>query len=45
VRDRLFDLFPKLDTQDFTELMAQAMIATEAGGRFEVLQETGTLEA
>ncbi|MDM9583128.1 DUF935 family protein [Nostoc sp. GT001] len=45
VRDRLFDLFPKLNTQDFTELMAQAMMATEAGGRFEVLNEAGNLEA
>jgi phage gp29-like protein len=45
VRDRLFGLFPKLNTTDFTELMAQAMMATEAGGRFEVIQETGTLEA
>ncbi|MCC5644766.1 DUF935 domain-containing protein [Nostoc sp. CHAB 5824] len=41
VRDRLFDLFPKLDTAEFTELMAQAMMATEAGGRFEVVNEAG----
>ncbi|WP_099068883.1 phage portal protein family protein [Nostoc linckia] len=45
VRDRLFDLFPKLNTTDFTELMAQAMMATEAGGRFEVINEAGNLEA
>ncbi|NDJ20980.1 DUF935 family protein [Nostoc sp. B(2019)] len=45
VREQLFDLFPKLDTQDFTELMAQAMMATEAGGRFEVMNEAGNLEA
>ncbi|MBW4675937.1 MAG: DUF935 family protein [Desmonostoc geniculatum HA4340-LM1] len=41
----LFDLFPKLNTQDFTELMAQAMMAAEAGGRFEVINEAGNLEA
>ncbi len=45
VRDRLFDLFPNLNTSDFSELIAQAMMATEALGRFEVLQEAGTLEA
>ncbi|MCC5636302.1 DUF935 family protein [Nostoc sp. CHAB 5844] len=45
VRDRLFDLFPQLDTTEFAELMGQAMMATEAGGRFEVIQEAGNLEA
>lgn len=45
VRDRLFDLFPKLNTTDFTELMAQAMMAAEVGGSFEVIQETGNLES
>ncbi|MBH8566734.1 DUF935 family protein [Nostoc sp. CENA67] len=44
-RDRLFELFPKLDTTDLTEIMTQAMMATEALGRFEVVQEAGTLEA
>ncbi|RCJ20157.1 hypothetical protein A6S26_05395 [Nostoc sp. ATCC 43529] len=45
VRSKLFDLFPQLDTTDFTELMTQAMMATEAGGRWEVINEAGNLEA
>jgi phage gp29-like protein len=45
VRDRLFNLFPKLNTTEFTELIAQAMMATETGGRFEVMSEAGNLEA
>lgn len=41
VRDRLFDLYPTLDTKDFAELMGQAMTVAEAAGRVEVLEETG----
>lgn len=41
VRERLFELYPTIDTKDFAELMGQAMIVAETAGRFEVLEETG----
>lgn len=39
VRDRLFDLYPDLDSEKFTELMGAAIVAAEAAGRYEVIQE------
>lgn len=41
VRDSLFDLFPQLNTADFTQVMAEAMMASEAAGRWEVVNESG----
>lgn len=43
VRDRLFDLYPDLDTASFAEVMSSALVASEAAGRYEVLEEAGEL--
>jgi hypothetical protein len=43
-REQLFNLYPALSHQDFTTLMGKALVAVEAAGRFEVIQETETAE-
>lgn len=40
VRDRLVDLYPQINSGDFAEVLGQAMIISEAAGRYEVIQET-----
>lgn len=43
-RRQLEKFYPKLNTTDFGELMAQALVVSEAAGRWEVLQETSSNE-
>ncbi len=40
-QQRIIDLYPDLDTASFADVMGQALIASEAAGRWEVLEEVG----
>lgn len=38
-QQKILELYPQMDTQGFSEAMGQAMIASEAAGRWEVMNE------
>ncbi|BAZ39430.1 hypothetical protein NIES4101_53830 [Calothrix sp. NIES-4101] len=39
-QQKILESYPQMDTQGFAEAMGQAMIASEAAGRWEILQES-----
>ncbi|MDZ7831639.1 MAG: DUF935 family protein [Desulfobacterales bacterium] len=38
IRDGLFELYPNMDAQAFSDVMAEAMLAAQLAGRYEVMQ-------
>lgn len=45
LRDKIDAAFPKLSAKDFQEAMAEAFMVATITGRYDVLKETGSLEA
>ncbi len=45
IRDGLYSLYPDMDADAFADVMAKAMTAAHAAGRYEILVEAGIIDA